>query len=321
MRLGVLRAARASVQEGVATGEGSEHGPMRRRVFRVSRGSAGAYIGIRTEDATDGQGPPTGPNAHRPMSIHPFPAKPRRQDATLRVASYNVHKCVGTDGQYRPDRVAAVIGEIEADIVALQEVDRRFGRRIGRLDAEALGRETGLVLVPVSDLPDGHGWHGNALLLRPDIAAKVRRLNLPGAEPRGALIAELNLPEGPLRIVAAHLGLLRSSRARQADALLHAIAEGPDLPTLLLGDLNEWREDSAPLRTLSRFFGPARHAPRSFPARLPMLPLDRILGWPSAIVRRVQAHDSWLARRASDHLPLTAEVDLPARAAAKPAAA
>jgi endonuclease/exonuclease/phosphatase family metal-dependent hydrolase len=52
-----------------------------------------------------------------------------------------------------------------------------------------------------------------------------------------------------------------------------------------------------------------------------MLPLDRILGWPSAIVRRVQAHDSWLARRASDHLPLTAEVDLPARAAAKPAAA
>jgi endonuclease/exonuclease/phosphatase family metal-dependent hydrolase len=250
------------------------------------------------------------------MSLHPFPHKPRRPAATLRVASYNVHKCVGTDGQYRPDRVAAVIGELEADIVALQEVDRRFGRRIGRLDAEALGRETGLVLLPVSDLPEGHGWHGNAILLRPDIRASVRRLTLPGAEPRGALIADLTLPEGELRIVAAHLGLLRSSRARQADALLHAIAEGPLLPTLLLGDLNEWREDSAPLRTLARFFGPPRHSPRSFPARLPLLPLDRILGWPAGMVRRVQAHDSWLARRASDHLPLTAEIELPPAASA-----
>jgi endonuclease/exonuclease/phosphatase family metal-dependent hydrolase len=296
----------ARSRDGMADGSG----------FSVPLAGRSAY----TAAVRDGRRPPREPEAAPPMTLHHLHATARRPDATLRVASYNVHKCVGTDGHYRPDRVAAVIGEIEADIVALQEVDRRFGRRIGRLDAEAVGRETGLVLLPVSDLPDGHGWHGNALLLRPDIRATVRRLNLPGAEPRGALVADLALPEGALRIVAAHLGLLRSSRARQADALLRAIAEGPDMPTLLLGDLNEWREDSAPLRTLSRFFGPARHSPRSFPARLPLLPLDRILGWPNGIVRRVQAHDSWLARRASDHLPLTAEVDLPAAAVASAAA-
>ncbi|WP_309792766.1 endonuclease/exonuclease/phosphatase family protein [Inquilinus ginsengisoli] len=231
------------------------------------------------------------------------------------VGSYNVHKCVGLDGRFDPARIAAVVAELGADVVALQEVDRRFGRRSGLLDAEMLRRDSGLHLLHVSDLPDGHGWHGNALLVRDGSVTRLRRLTLPGAEPRGAIITELALPAGPLRVVAAHFGLLRRCRMRQSAMILDAIAEGETMPTLLLGDLNEWRPGRrSSLRPLDALFGPMAASPPSFPAPLPLISLDRILGWPQGILRQVQVHRSTLARIASDHLPLKAWVDLdPAR--------
>ncbi|WP_206931642.1 endonuclease/exonuclease/phosphatase family protein [Roseococcus thiosulfatophilus] len=232
-------------------------------------------------------------------------------EGELRVASWNLHKCVGTDGKFDPHRSISVIAEMGADLVALQEADKRFGRRTGLLDLAALEREAGLVPLDISELPDGHGWHGNALLVRPGMQARIRRLRLPGAEPRGAVIAELDLPMGPLRVVGAHLGLLLHSRQRQAIAILDAIAEGEPMPTLLLGDLNEWRPGAkSSLRMLEPFFGPTPKAPPSFPARLPVLALDRILGWPQGLVTDVVTHDSPRARVASDHLPLTARVRL-----------
>ncbi len=245
--------------------------------------------------------------------------RPRRVTATLgeaaegdlRVASWNLHKCVGTDGVFDPVRSAAVIAEMNADIVALQEADKRFGRRTGLLDLALLEREAGLVPLRISELSDGHGWHGNALLVRPGTEARIRRLRLPGAEPRGAVMAELDLPTGKLRVVAAHLGLLLHSRNRQATAILEALAEGYPMPTLLLGDLNEWRPGArSSLRTLETFFGPVPPTPPSFPARMPVLALDRILGWPQGLVADVAAHDTPRARVASDHLPLTARVRL-----------
>lgn len=234
--------------------------------------------------------------------------------ADVAVASWNVHKCIGSDGRYDPARTVAVIAELGADLVALQEVDRRFGRRTARLDPVALERETGLVPVPASDLPDGLGWHGNALLVRRGARWRLRRLDLPGAEPRGAVVAELELPGGaaPLRVVAAHLGLLQRCRARQAATILREVAQGPTMPTLLLGDLNEWRPDGArsALRVLSPLFGPVAGGLPSFPSRLPLLALDRILGCPHAPVRALAVHDTPLARLASDHLPLKARVRL-----------
>jgi endonuclease/exonuclease/phosphatase family metal-dependent hydrolase len=232
--------------------------------------------------------------------------------AALRVASYNVHKCVGTDGRFDPARVVAVIAELGADLVALQEVDRRFGRRTGLLDPAALEREAGLVPVAASPLPDGLGWHGNALLVRRGMEARLRRLALPGAEPRGAVVAELLLPRhGRLRVVAAHFGLLKRCRRRQATSVLEAIAEGEAMPTLLLGDLNEWRPPArSSLQALEAVFGPVPTGPHSFPSRLPILALDRILGAPAGLVSDVRAHDSALARVASDHLPLTALLHL-----------
>jgi len=240
------------------------------------------------------------------------------------VASWNVHKCVGSDGRYDPARTVAVIAELGADLVALQEVDRRFGRRTARLDPAALEHATGLVPVPASDLPDGLGWHGNALLVRRGTRWRLRRLDLPGAEPRGAVVAELELPQGAgggaarLRVVAAHLGLLQRCRARQAATILREVALGPTMPTLLLGDLNEWRPDGArsALRVLAPLFGPVAAGLPSFPSRLPLLALDRILGCPHAPVRALAVHDSPLARQASDHLPLKARVRIAAAASA-----
>jgi endonuclease/exonuclease/phosphatase family metal-dependent hydrolase len=243
------------------------------------------------------------------------PAAPAPSAAgDLRVASYNLHKCVGADRRFDPLRSIAVIAELGADIVALQEADKRFGRRSGLLDLAALERETGLVPLAASDELDGHGWHGNALLVRPGTPARIRRLALPGAEARGALVAELDLPEGRLRVVAAHLGLLRRCRREQAGAILHAITDGATpMPTILLGDLNEWRPGArSSLRAFTPLFGTVEPGPPSFPARLPVFALDRILGWPQGLVGGVAAHDSALARMASDHLPLTAWVRLDA---------
>lgn len=240
--------------------------------------------------------------------------------ADLRIASWNLHKCVGADGRFDPHRSAAVIAELGADILALQEADRRFGRRAGLLDLAAVRRNAGLKLVPVSDVPSGHGWHGNALLLREDLAARVTRIRLPGAEPRGALVAEIDLPDGPLRVIAAHFGLLRRCRTRQGHAILRTLSEGAEMPTVLLGDLNEWSlGPRSSLRVLEPAFGAAAPSPPSFPAAVPVLPLDRILGQPAGLVVDVRAHASPLARIASDHLPLVGR--LRAGALAQPAAA
>jgi len=231
----------------------------------------------------------------------------------LIVASYNIHKCVGVDKRFDPVRTAAVIAELDADVVALQEADRRFGHRTGLLDMEAIERRTGLVLVPVSETPGGHGWRGNVLLVRHGTTTSIRRLALPGAEPRGAVVVELDLPAGPLRVVAAHLGLLRRHRALQAAAILAAITAAEPMPTLLLGDLNEWRPSiPSSLSVLEPLFGPFGHPQPSFPSRLPFLALDRILGHPRGLVAGPLVHDSPLARVASDHLPLRARIDLSA---------
>jgi endonuclease/exonuclease/phosphatase family metal-dependent hydrolase len=228
----------------------------------------------------------------------------------MKVASYNIHKCRGTDGRTRPDRIIEVIKELNADLIALQEVDNRFGRRDGLLDPEAIRRDASMRLLVQSDLPQGHGWHGNALLVRAEPKSyRRRRLRLPGFEPRGAIVAELDLGEGEFRVIAAHLGLLRRSRLDQATALLKAHREMAPLPTILMGDFNEWRSlRRSSLSVLEPFFGSAS-TPRSFPSRRPIFALDRILGWPYGLVTDLAVHTSPLARVASDHLPLTARAE------------
>src|ERR1700709_2757812 len=231
----------------------------------------------------------------------------------MKVASYNIHKCRGLDGRTRPDRILEVVKELDADLIALQEVDKRFGRKDGLLNPEAIRRETGMRLLVQSDLPQGHGWHGNALLVRAEpLFYQRRRLRLPGFEPRGAIVAELNLGEGEFRVIAAHLGLLRRSRLDQASALLKAHREMSPMPTILMGDFNEWRNRRrSSLSILESTFGGGA-TPRSFPSRRPLFALDRILGWPYGFITNLAVHTSPLARVASDHLPLTARVEIAA---------
>lgn len=245
-------------------------------------------------------------------AVAPRGAVKANGDHELVVASYNIHKCVGTDGRFDPARIATVIAELDADVVAVQEADKRFGRRQGLLDLKALQKQTGLSLIPTSEEADGHGWHGNALLLRKGKVRDMRRLALPSAEPRGALVVDIDLPAGPLRLVAAHLGLLRRNRRWQVRSILDAINEGPPMPTLLVGDFNEWRPGrKSSLHELRPVFGPLVHAHFSFPSYFPVVALDRVIGSPG-LVTAMEVHDSELAQVASDHLPLKATIDIPA---------
>ncbi|ANH06901.1 MULTISPECIES: endonuclease/exonuclease/phosphatase family protein [Shinella] len=228
------------------------------------------------------------------------------------IASYNVHKCVGVDRRFDPERTASVIAEIDADIIAIQEADKRFGERSGLLNLDILERDCGLVPVPITALSStGHGWHGNMIMIRKGAVGGVRQLKLPGVEPRGALVVTLDLPDGKLRLVAAHFGLLKRSREQQAMAILASVAEEEEMPTLLVGDLNEWRVGRrSSLSRLQPTFDPASGAVPSFPSRFPVLALDRALGHPHDLVTSVEVHDTPLARVASDHLPIKAHIDL-----------
>lgn len=229
----------------------------------------------------------------------------------LSVATWNIHKGIGSDRRRDLDRTAAVIGEIAPDIMALQEADTRFGTRRGLLNLTALARDHGLVAVPMPGADPAHGWHGNVLLLRDAEVQAVHRITLPGLEPRGALIADLVHNRRPLRVIAAHLGLWGGSRAAQTKALMALLAEMDDRPHLLMGDLNEWRgAKSAALAHLAPHFRDTVALP-SYPVRFPLAALDRIMASAPARLTGGAIHDTPLARRASDHLPLKARLELP----------
>ncbi|MBB6487158.1 endonuclease/exonuclease/phosphatase family protein [Rhizobium lusitanum] len=248
---------------------------------------------------------------NRKKSLPRPTGQPERPQGTL-IASYNVHKCVGADRRFDPERISRVIHEIDADVIGLQEADTRFGERTGLLDLRRLERETGLTPVPIAGTRKAHGWHGNVVLFRQGTVRDVHQIKLPGLEPRGALIAEIELARGgSIRIIAAHLGLLHRSRAQQTRLIVDLMTDGREMPTILLGDLNEWRlGDRSSLNTFQNAFGPLPPAVPSFPSTLPLLALDRIMANRRGMISAVEVHDTPLARVASDHLPIKAVVSL-----------
>lgn len=247
-------------------------------------------------------------SAIRKMRTRPTstPSAAQRSEGDLLIASYNIHKCVGTDGKRDPDRIVDVIREIGPDIMALQEVDTRFGERKGLLNLHRIEHDCGLVPVTLSKVTAAHGWHGNIVLVRREMHCAVHEFHLPGLEPRGALLADVDLADGRgLRIIAAHLGLLHRSRRQQAARLISIMKKHTARPTLLLGDFNEWRLGThSSLDSFRTAFGNLPPAVASFPSRMPFLALDRIIADRNGLIDTVTVHDSPLARVASDHLPI-----------------
>ncbi|MCA3561543.1 MAG: endonuclease/exonuclease/phosphatase family protein [Aestuariivirga sp.] len=231
---------------------------------------------------------------------------------TISVASYNVHKCVGTDGVFNPGRVLNVVLELGADIVALQEADQRFGSRKGLLDLKALYEKGGYrSVLDQGSRKLSHGWHGNVILYRETAGnvANVHKMTLPGFEPRGAVLVDFEFSGLPLRIIGAHLGLLKSSRARQAEAILHAAHPVDDRAVILLGDTNEWRTGGrSALRPFDPHLSDVDMTIASFPSRFPLWPLDRVLTNRHVTVYEMQAVETELSRIASDHLPVRAVI-------------
>lgn len=229
--------------------------------------------------------------------------------ATITVASYNMRKAIGTDRQRRPERILEVLHEIDADIVCLQEADRRFGAKLSALPLDLIAERSDYHPVPFDVRPGGIGWHGNAILVRKTATVTdCRALALPVLEPRGAVMADIRIGGTEVRIVGMHLDLSGLWRRRQAKAVLaHVAARAQVLPTVMMGDLNEWSLHGGCLRDFGHAY---RFAPtgRSFHARRPIACLDRILVSPDVTVVDSGVHHSRKAALASDHLPIWAKL-------------
>lgn len=228
----------------------------------------------------------------------------------IKVASYNMRKSIGTDRRRRPERTLAVLGEIDADIIALQEADRRFGRRAAVLTDQHLQEDSRWKTVPLGGRERSMGSHGNALLVRSDAEIlDCRPLSLPSLEPRGAVMADVRIHGEDVRVVGMHLDLSGLWRRRQAAALIAQLGELPtQLPTILMGDLNEWTADRGCLRDFSAQFEFASTG-KSYHALRPMARLDRIMTTRDLKCVSAGVHASATAKRASDHLPIWAEVE------------
>lgn len=233
----------------------------------------------------------------------------------LKVASYNMRKGIGLDRLRRPERTLAVLKEIDADIVALQEADRRFGARVAALPVPMIEHGSPWRHVPLGVRPDSLGWHGNAILVKKDLELlRHARIALPTLEPRGAVLAEVETHAGPIRVVGMHLDLSGLWRVRQAAAIMAQLDELPPMPTILMGDLNEWRPQGGCLAQFGQHFHIAHTGP-SYHASRPLGRLDRIMASGLKVVS-AGVHHSASARRASDHLPIWATLTPPAKLAA-----
>lgn len=224
----------------------------------------------------------------------------------MRVLSWNVHGFVGAGGAFDPARTAATVRRIAPSVAAFQEIDLRVH---GAAILEPLAEAIGPFRAEATAMGDGENWYGQLLVSRyPMARVLVHDITRERFEPRRILDVTLETEYGSLRVLATHFGLtLRERRYQQGEVRRLAAAE-QSLPTLVIGDFNEWR----PLwGAAGRLLGPgAKISPqslRSFPAAFPLFALDRAATLPGALLK----HTS-LGREdagASDHLPLVVELE------------
>ena len=224
----------------------------------------------------------------------------------VRVATWNIHACRGSDFRTDPQRTLAVIDSLDADLVALQEVPTRSQHPAFRA---LLNGDRGYHCLLETTLPDHPEGFGNALLSRQPVTGTQRLdLSFPDREPRCAIDAHIHFAgQGDLHVLATHLGLKARERQHQFDRLATRIRQ-TEAASLLMGDFNDWRtgpETRLAARGLTT--GESTRA-RSYPAWLPMLRLDHIMVSEGLLV--TDDPRGWPSRwpHASDHLPLVAEI-------------
>ncbi|HEV3409056.1 MAG TPA: endonuclease/exonuclease/phosphatase family protein [Chthoniobacterales bacterium] len=240
----------------------------------------------------------------------------------LRVATYNVHGCVGIDGRRSEARIAEVIASLKADIVGLQELDLGRARSAGVDQARLIAEQLGWSSIFEAAMRHGQEHYGNAIISRyPLRLHRVCQLTGRGTwycrETRVALWVEAQTEHGLVHVVNTHFGLGRAEGFRQAEQLASADWLGgavAHLPLILLGDFNSvpgWRAHRAlakQLLDLRAHLNSGRH--RTFPTRLPLFAVDHILVNAALRPLSMRVHRDPVARIASDHFPLVAELAL-----------
>ena len=221
----------------------------------------------------------------------------------LRLASYNIRKAVGLDWRRDPARVLSVVNEISADIVVLQEADMRLGPRPASIPRYLVARETDYEIADVAQNAVSLGWHGNAILVRRGLQVTgTQQLELPGLEPRGAVMAEV----AGVTVVGTHLGLMRRWRLLQMHRIREHL-EGRAETAIIAGDFNEW-SDQRGYEPLTADFNMVFPGP-SFHAARPVAALDGFACGAKIKVHRHGIEHGAAARIASDHLPIWADVE------------
>ena len=232
---------------------------------------------------------------------------------SLRVATYNVHGCVGRDRRFALERTAAVIRATRADVVLLQEVGDHVGRAPTVNQAHALAAACGMDYVVGYTLPIGPWGYGNVVMTRGTVTDVTRiDLSVQGREPRGCLRVAVAVDGVRLTVVAVHLGLDRGERSRQVAQLLARGGPVDEVggPLVIGGDFNDW-PPGLTRRALHRGFVDAAlrrlDLRGTFPSRFPLFRLDRLYSRNGLVVVGYDVVRTPLARVASDHLPVLAE--------------
>ena len=231
----------------------------------------------------------------------------------LKVVSWNIHRCFGTDRRYWPERVAEALALMDADVVALQEVDSSL-RVQGEIDQLSyLAGAIGMKAVMGPTLKRDYGAYGNAILTRETIVdSSEHNLSYRKFEPRGALVAHMQIAERPVKIINVHLGLKYWERTFQIGQVLEKLvwsAESPESPLILLGDFNEWFPYTPNQFRLNRSFQFRSRPINTFPSPWPRFALDRIFVGGDVKSLDCAVITEKKARIASDHLPLMASIE------------
>jgi endonuclease/exonuclease/phosphatase family metal-dependent hydrolase len=236
----------------------------------------------------------------------------------MRLLSYNIHKGIGgRDRRYRLERIISVIEETNPDLLCLQEVDHNV-RRSGYHDQAAMLTDyfNAVAHLYQPNVRVRTGSYGNLVLSRWPFRSKHQiSLRLGQKKPRGAQLAVIETPEGPLHLVHWHLGLAEKERHWQVAHLLgHPLfREAAALPTMIAGDSNDWRNTLA-MGPIGMYGFQQITAPisrfRSFPAYFAVGSLDKAFTRGRIFVRHARIVRTPLARQASDHLPLLVDFHL-----------